>query len=234
MFISEKDKIEIQNQLGNLQNDVELILFSQKIGCQYCQETEQLLKELIEIVPRLKLTIYNPVLDEEYSKKYDIGKDLPVILVKSANNPNSENVKFVGIPVGYEFTWLLSYISAVANNKYHFDSSTIDLIKSVESLLEKNSFTLHMKVLETPNCPYCSIMAINCSAFASLCKNIRLSIIDVAEFPEYAQKYSVIGVPKTVITLIGPNVFSEGYIEGALYEKKLVEKVIDFISRSSK
>lgn len=229
MFLTEEDKIEIKNQLGELKNETELILFSQKIGCQYCTETEGLLKELVETLPNIKLTIYNPVLDEEVSKKYMVSKELPVIIVNSVSNPNSENVKFIGIPAGYEFSWLLSLINMVANERYPLSQISIDNIRKMDDLLSTNSVTLELLVFVTPTCPYCPIMTINSSAIALLSKNVKSILVEVSEFPEYAQKYSIMGVPKTVLRLIkGENVF-ESFIDGALPENKFIEKIYQFV-----
>lgn len=232
MFLTEEDRNEIRNQLGQLKNETELILFSQKIGCEYCTETEQLLKELTETLSNLKLVVYNPVLDETISKKYGVDKELPVIGVKSSTNPNTENVKFLGIPAGYEFTWLLSLINMVANDKYPLQPSTVDEIRKIDSLLGLKGAELELMVFVTPTCPYCPIMTINSTSFALLAKNIKALLVEVSEFPHYAQQYSVMGVPKTVLKLKVGDVIKEAFIEGALPENKFVEKIKEFIEKN--
>lgn len=232
MFLSEEDRIEIKKQLGELKNEMELILFSQKIGCQYCNETEQLLNELSETLDKVKIVVYNPVLDEDISKKYEIGKDLPVIAVRSNSNPNTGNVKFLGIPSGYEFTWLLSLINMVSNDNYPLQKPTLEKIKKIDNLLENKSATLELIVLVTPACPYCPIMTINSSAIALLAKNIKALLIEVAEFPHYAQEYSVMGVPKTVFKLKKNGQTKESFVEGAMPENKFVDKIYEFIEKN--
>lgn len=233
MFLTDEHKTEIRRQLGELKNQSELILFAQKIGCQYCNETEILLKELTETLNNIKLTVYNPVLDEEISRKYGVGKELPVITIKSDANPNSENVKFLGIPAEYEFTWLLSLINMVANDKYPLQPTTVENIRNIDQILEKNSAILELIVLVTPSCPYCPIMTINSTAVSLLAKNVKALLVEVAEFPEYAQRYSVMGVPKTVIKLKKKDGTElEDSVEGALPENKFVERLLSFVKRN--
>ncbi|MFN4220042.1 MAG: thioredoxin family protein [bacterium] len=232
MFLTDEHKTEIKKHLGDLKNETELILFSQNIGCQYCKETEILLKELTETLNNIKLTVYNPVLDEEISKKYGITKETPVIAIKSESNPNSQNVKFFGIPAEYEFTWLLSLINMVSNDIYPLQPSTVENIRKIDQILEKNSAVLELIVLVTPSCPYCPIMTINSTAFSLLAKNIKASLVEVVEFPEYAQEYSVMGVPKTVIKLKkkdGTEISDS--VEGALPENRFVEKLLNLVEK---
>ncbi|MCS7164712.1 MAG: thioredoxin family protein [Candidatus Calescibacterium sp.] len=230
MFLTDEDKAEIKKQLGDLKNEFELILFSQKIGCTYCSQAEQLLKELNEVLPRMKLSIFNPVLDEEVAAKYQVGRDLPVIAINSAYNPRTMNVKFLGIPLAYEFTWLISLINMVGNDIYPLQQSTLKTLAEIDDMLEKNSSFLELLVFVTPTCPYCPVMSIISTAFALLSKNIKTICIEVSEFPEFAQKYSVIGVPKTVIRLVKGDQTVENFIEGATPENKFSERLHKFVS----
>ncbi|MCS6956196.1 MAG: thioredoxin family protein [Candidatus Calescibacterium sp.] len=234
MFLTDEDRTEIKKQLGEMKNEMELLLFSQKIGCEYCSETEQLLKELVDTLPNLKLVIYNPVLDEDISKKYNIGKELPVIGVRSQSNPYTANVRFLGIPAAYEFTWLLSLINMVANDRYPLQESTANSIREMDQMLDNNSAVLELWVFVTPTCPYCPIMTINSTAVALLSKNVRAVLVEVSEFPEFAQRYSIMGVPKTVFKLIKQDKVFEASVEGALPENKFVDKLVGFVQQNLK
>lgn len=230
MFLTDEDKVEIKKQLGDLKNEFELILFSQKIGCPYCPQAEQLLKELSEVLPKMKLSIYNPILDEELAMKYNVGRELPVIAVNSEYNPYTMNVKFVGVPLLYEFTWLIALINMVANDRYPIQQTTLQVLAKIDEILEKNSSVLELLVFVTPTCPYCPIMTITSTAFALLSKNIKAICMEVSEFPEFAQRYAVMGVPKTVLRLIKGDQVIESFIEGATTENKFSEKLLNFVN----
>ncbi len=49
---------------------------------------------------------------------------------------------------------------------------------------------------------------------------ISADVIEVSEFPDIAQKYRVLGVPKTVLN-------EKTFLEGALPEEQLLSKVLE-------
>ena len=232
MFITEKDREEIKKQVGDLFKPTEVLLFSQKIGCEYCSETEQLLKELTETLNNLKLTVYNPLIDTEVANKYGISKEVPTILIKTDRD---YNFKFLGIPAGYEFTWLLNSILMVSNDRLPLSSNTIDLLKKIDNVLKDKKAVLELWVFVTPTCPYCPIMTITSTAFSIVCDNIKTVNVEVSEFQDYAVKYNIVGVPKTVLKLITfDNQVFETAIEGALSEAKFVEFIKNFVNQQLK
>ncbi len=227
MFINEQDKQEIKKQVGNLLKPTELVLFSQKIGCEYCTDTEQLLKELTETLDNLKLVIYNPLIDVDLANKYGVNKELPAITLRTDKD---YNFKFLGIPAGYEFTWLLNSILMVSNNQLPISQKTVDTLKEVDNMLKNNQAVLELWVFVTPTCPYCPIMTINSTAFSIVSDNIKVVNVEVSEFQDYAIKYNIMGVPKTILKLVTKDnkVFEED-IEGALPENKFVEVIKHFV-----
>ncbi|MGB9637761.1 MAG: protein disulfide oxidoreductase [bacterium] len=227
MFISKQDRQEIKKQVGNLNKPTEVLLFSQKISCEYCPDTEQLLKELTETLDNLKLVVYNPLVDVDLANKYGINKELPAILLRTEKD---YNFKFLGIPAGYEFTWLLNSILMVSNNQLPISDRTVASIKEVDNMLKNNQAILELWVFVTPTCPYCPIMTISSTAFSVVSENIKAINVEVSEFQDYAVKYNIMGVPKTVLKLITKDqkVFEDS-IEGALPENKFVEFIKHFV-----
>ncbi len=55
---------------------------------------------------------------------------------------------------------------------------------------------------------------------------ITADAVEVSEFPHLAQKYKVMGVPKTVIN-------EDQFIEGAGPESMLLNKILEAIKRST-
>ncbi len=227
MFISDQDKQEIKKQVGELSKLTELVLFSQKIGCEYCTDTEQLLKELSETLDNLKLVVYNPLIDVDLANKYGVNKELPAITLRTDKD---YNFKFLGIPAGYEFTWLLNSILMVSNNQLPINQKTINTLKEVDNILKNNQAILELWVFVTPTCPYCPIMTINSTAFSIVTDNIKAINVEVSEFQDYAIKYNVMGVPKTILKLVTKdNKVFEDDIEGALPENKFAEVIKHFV-----
>jgi thiol-disulfide isomerase/thioredoxin len=78
-------------------------------------------------------------------------------------------------------------------------SKNSGLSETTKALLKTLDKPVHIQVLVTLTCPYCSIIAGMAHKFAMENDLITADVIDVNEFLQIGIKYSVMGVPKTVI-----------------------------------
>jgi glutaredoxin-like protein len=206
MFLNEKDRnFLIQRFRNELMEPVKIILFTQNINCEYCPETEQLLRELAETSEKIQLEVKNFVVDKLEVQKYKIDK-VPAILV------GNERIRYFGIPAGYEFAALIEDIVEVSRKSSFLSTSSQEKIRSLK-------VPINIKVFVTPTCPYCPRMVKYAHSAALLNENIYAEMIEATEFPELASQYSVYGVPKTIIN-------EKIEIEGAVPEDFFVSELI--------
>jgi glutaredoxin-like protein len=206
MFLNEKDRNFLIQRFGNeLVEPVKIILFTQNINCEYCPETEQLLRELAETSEKIQLEVKNFAVDKLEVQKYKIDK-VPAILV------GNERIRYFGIPAGYEFAALIEDIVEVSRKSSFLSTSSQEKIRSLE-------VPINIKVFVTPTCPYCPRMVKYAHSAALLNENIYAEMIEATEFPELASQYSVYGVPKTIIN-------EKIEIEGAVPEDFFVSELI--------
>jgi glutaredoxin-like protein len=206
MFLNEKDRnFLIQRFRNELVEPVKIILFTQNINCEYCPETEQLLRELAETSEKIQLEVKNFVIDKLEVQKYKIDK-VPAILV------GNERIRYFGIPAGYEFAALIEDIVEVSRKSSFLSTSSQEKIRSLK-------VPINIKVFVTPTCPYCPRMVKYAHSAALLNENIYAEMIEATEFPELASRYSVYGVPKTIIN-------EKIEIEGAVPEDFFVSELI--------
>jgi glutaredoxin-like protein len=206
MFLNEKDRnFLIQRFRNELVEPVKIILFTQNINCEYCPETEQLLRELAETSEKIQLEVKNFAIDKLEVQKYKIDK-VPAILV------GNERIRYFGIPAGYEFAALIEDIVEVSRNSSFLSTSSQEKIRSLK-------VPINIKVFVTPTCPYCPRMVKYAHSAALLNENIYAEMIEATEFPELASQYSVYGVPKTIIN-------EKIEIEGAVPEDFFVSELI--------
>ncbi len=66
---------------------------------------------------------------------------------------------------------------------------------------------MHIQVFVTPTCPYCPRAVRLTHQFAMKSDLIRADMIESTEFPQLANRYEVMAVPKVVIN---DTIFSEG------------------------
>lgn len=205
MFLSEKDRAYLKDRFSKeMINDVKITVYTKAIDCEYCHETEQLMKELAQTSDKIKLEILNVITD-----KSKIGEDIertPMIII------GDKRIKFSGIPAGYEFAVLVEDIIEVSRAEPLLSPASVEKIKKIDKPVD-------IKVFVTPTCPYCPRMVKYAHSAALINPNIKSEMIEATEFPELSNAYSVYGVPKTIIN-------DTIEIEGAVPEEHFVEELL--------
>ena len=204
-----EDKVikEVKSQLANMTGAVTLKLFTQPMECQYCKETHQLLEELTQANPLLKLEVVQYEPESAESKEFEI-EQIPAIAVIGEKD---YGIRFYGIPAGYEFSSLLNAILMVS-------TGITKLLPETKVYLDGLKKDIHFKVLVTPTCPYCPPAVMLAQRMALYSPRVKADMIEISEFPHLAQKYAVQGVPRTVIN-------EEHFLEGAAPEKMMLQKL---------
>ena len=160
--------LEVRAQLKDifskeLVHPVNLKLFSQAIGCESCQITEELLKELAEVEPeKIKLNIYSPLVDKEISQAYQIER-VPTIVIEGDKD---YGIRYIGLPAGLEFTTLVQGIVQVSKREPKLSERTVELLKDI-------SLPMEIMVFVTTSCGYCPSAAITAMNFALANDNIK-------------------------------------------------------------
>ncbi len=209
MFIDDKLKSDLQRYFAALTKKVKLVLFTQDFECQYCRETRELLTELSAVSDKVELEIKSFDKDKDSAEKFGVDKIPATILLDE--NGSDYGIKYYGIPSGYEFSSLLEDIIMFGTGQTQLSESLIEKIKSIK-------YPVHFQVFVTPTCPYCPRAVLAAHKFAYLNKNIKADMVEATEFPHLSNKYSVMGVPRTVIN-------ENDFIEGAAPEEMVLEKI---------
>jgi glutaredoxin-like protein len=151
---------------------------------------QDLLAEFVTTSPKLKLEVLD-VNNGGAEEAQRLGVDhLPTIFFGS---DTGARVKFTGAPVGNEFGTVIEAVEALSNNEPHIAPDIIEAAKA------NISEPVSLKVFVTPTCPHCPRMARAAHAFAMAHGQITAEVVEVEEFPDIAQHYGVMGVPKIVI-----------------------------------
>jgi len=188
-LIPDEHKEHLKEELNEkLENPVKIVMFTQAVECQFCLQTRQLINEVAALNDKIKVEIYDFVADAEKAKQYGIDK-VPALIVMGEKD---YGIRFYGLPFGYELQTLLEAIITVSRRK-------TDLSEETKNKLREIKTSVHIQVFVTLTCPYCPIVASIAHKFAIENDLIRADVIDSGEFPHLAQKYAVMGVPKTVI-----------------------------------
>src|SRR5208337_307423 len=192
-IIPESHKSKLKIDLAKmLVNPVTLTMFTQEIECDYCKETRELVEELGSLSDKIKTQVLDLVKDKEKASQYQVDK-VPAVVIEGLKKAN---VKFYGVPAGYEFNTLIKDIVLTSRGETELSAETKKRLSEIKK-------PVHLKVFVTPTCPYCPGMVSLAHQCAMENENITADMIEVSEFPQLGVKYNVSGVPKTVINESG-------------------------------
>ena len=214
MSLLPDDKKEVlRNELKEKMVDpVSIIMFTQEIECRFCSDTRQLVQEFQTLSEKIKVEVYDFMADGDKAKQYGIEK-IPALAIVGKKD---YGVRIYGIPYGYE---LQTLVEAIVN----VSKGTTDLSEKTKSILADVKAPVHIQVFVTLTCPHCPTAAAVAHKLAIESDFVRADVIDSSEFPQLAQKYSVMGVPKIVINekvefvgAFSEDLFAEHVLLGAI------------------
>jgi glutaredoxin-like protein len=187
-LIDDKIQSQVKEAFQLLDKPVKLLMFTQEIECEFCAMARQLLGEITALSEKVTLEVKDFVKDDEEVKRYGIDK-IPAIVVMGEKD---YGIRFYGLPAGYEFTTLIEDILVVSREDH-------DLPPEVVAELAKIDEPVHLQVMISPSCPYCSQAVAAVHRFAMASDFIRADMVETSEFPHLAVKYNVQGVPLTIV-----------------------------------
>lgn len=209
-ILTERDKRAVSSRLrDNLENIVTLRVFTQEFECQYCADLRVLAEELSELGNgKIKLEVFDFEGDRDKADSWRVDK-IPALLLHGARE---YNVRYFGLPAGYEFAALLEDIIDVSRGYSRFSASVREKVRQIDK-------PAHIQVFVTPTCPYCPRAVRTAHQMAIENQLITADMIEVIEFPHLANKYDVMAVPKVVIN-------DKISFEGALPDSHFLEHVL--------
>jgi glutaredoxin-like protein len=189
MLIPAKEQQHLRDIFASkLKHDVRVVVFTQSFECSYCKESRELVEELAMLTDKIKVEVYDFVNDADKARELSIDK-IPAIALLGEKD---YGIRFFGIPAGYEFGAFVDDIIDVSNRRSRLANTTKEALKRIN----KN---INIKVFVTPTCPYCPKMVRLAHQSAIESDYITAHMIDSIEFPQLANRYNVMAVPKTII-----------------------------------
>ena len=207
-LIKEEQEEQLREKFKKLGEDVKLIVFTQEMECQFCEQTRELMEDIAALSDKINLEVYDFVADKDEVEKYKIDK-IPATVIEGEKD---YGIRFYGIPAGYEFVSLVDAIEVVSTG----DTGLSDETRAALSQLKDD---VHIQVFITLTCPYCPQAVEMAHKLAIESDLVTADMVESAEFPHLTQKYGVMAVPKTIVN-------EDIQFEGALPEKEFVENVL--------
>ena|SRR5436190_14272658 len=193
-LISASDQQRLRETFADMARPVRLVFFTQTLGCETCLQTKQILDELPPLSEKISIDEVNFILEPDRARQYGIDR-VPAVAIVGQTESGEErdsNIRFLGAPAGYEFMSLIQAVLLVGGRPSVLSEESLKRVAAVSSPTTMHVFT-------TPTCPHCprAVALAHEMAFAN--PNITAFAVEATEFPDLARKYSVTGVPKTVV-----------------------------------
>lgn len=115
-LLSEDIVQQLKDVFKQLQNPVEVLFFGSKNDCEYCDDTRQLVEELVAVSDKLHLQAHDMNEQAELARQYNVDRAPSLVLAaKDGDRLIDYGVRFAGIPSGHEFSSLVHDLVLVSS-----------------------------------------------------------------------------------------------------------------------
>lgn len=137
-------KSQVREVFGQLKEPVEVLFFGRKTECEYCEDTRQLVQEVVALSDKLDLSVYDIEDEAELASRFKVDK-VPglVIAGKDGEQVQDYGIRYAGIPSGHEFTSLIHDLILVSGRDSGLNQQTRDFLAGLKQ-------PLHLQVFVTP------------------------------------------------------------------------------------
>ena len=180
----------------HLKGDVGLRVYTQRPSpiaipgrdCRYCPQVVQLLEELADLSPKLRLDTVDYHAEPDAAREAGVTRIPAVVFSSNA----SGTARFYGLPMGYLLPVLIDSIKSVSRGATRLSVNT-------RKQLRRLNRPVHIQVFATPGSETSAGMALLAQAMAVENAHVTADVIEAEEFPDLARRYGVRQVPLTVV-----------------------------------
>ncbi len=131
-LLSPEVTAQVQEVFVQLTEPVAVLFFGQKNDCEYCEDTLQLVQEVVELSDKLSLITYDLDEDKEVAEQYHVDKAPGLVMVAQDGDQFVDyGVRFAGIPSGHEFSSLIHDLILVSGRDSGLDEKTRAFLSSL-------------------------------------------------------------------------------------------------------
>jgi glutaredoxin-like protein len=135
---------QVKDVFQQLKEPVQLLFFEQEAGCDYCEDTRQLIEEIAELSDKLDLEVYDLDRDAEVAKQYKVDKTPGLVIAgRDGDQILDYGVRYAGIPSGHEFSSLVHDLILVSGRESGLEEGTRKALKDLQK-------PVHLMVFVTP------------------------------------------------------------------------------------
>ena len=210
---------QVQEVFDGLSEPVQVLFFGKGFDCDYCEDTLQLIREVVDISDKLELTEYDIDEDAAIAGQYNMDK-APGLVIAGLDGEQilDYGIRLAGIPSGHEFSSLINTMLMVSARDSGLNQETREFLQELNQPVQ-------MLVFVTPSCPYCPRSVILAHQMALESPMVEAEMIEATEFPELSTRFGVSGVPQTTINA------GAGMVVGAVPEGQLIAEINNALNK---
>jgi alkyl hydroperoxide reductase subunit AhpF len=141
-LLNEQIQQQVRSVFNDLSDPVQVLFFGRKADCEYCEDTQSLLEEVVALSDRLSLSVYDLDEDAVLAAQYRIDKAPGfTILAREGEALTDYGVRFYGIPSGHEFTTLINDLVMVSARNSGLSKETAEYLRGIKTPLNLQVFT---------------------------------------------------------------------------------------------
>ena len=178
-MLTDSVKTQLKKEFGSMKNPV--ILSFRKDNSKLSEKIAKFLSELSKLS--------NKILINNDELNLSCHGDPCIVITKKNSKPR---IRFMAVPEEGVFKAFIKTITMISNDKHDLSKRTIGFLNDLNQKIE-------IKVFITKNCGWCPPTMLKMFSFSVYSQYIETTAIDCYTFPEIAQKYNVVGVPKVII-----------------------------------
>jgi glutaredoxin-like protein len=135
---------QVRSAFQQLQGPVGVLFFGKENECEYCDDTRQLLEEVVALSDKLSLSIYDLEQDAELARRYRVDK-APAVVITGWDGEQMVDygIRFYGIPAGHEFSALVQALMLVSEGDSGLQPETRQFLRELNQ-------PVHLQVFSTP------------------------------------------------------------------------------------
>ena len=213
ILLNEEVTVQVQEVFAGLDEPVQVLYFGKESDCDYCEDTLQLIQEVVGLSDKLNLEMYDMEEDANVAREYKVDKAPGLVIAgRDGDQILDYGIRFAGIPSGHEFSSLINTLLLVSAR----DSG---LSQDTRQALNELSQPVNMMVFVTPTCPYCPRAVVLAHQMAMESPMVEAEMVEATEFSELSLRFGVSGVPQTTINE------GAGMMVGAVPEDQLLNEI---------
>jgi alkyl hydroperoxide reductase subunit AhpF len=127
-----------------IKQPVRMMYFGAELGCDYCEDTLRLSREVCALSDQIHLSVHDLDLDAELASRHGVDKAPTLVIAGQVGEQVIDfGIRFAGIPAGHEF---ISFVQAIVN----VSGRESPLAEETRQFLHELAEPVHLQVFVTP------------------------------------------------------------------------------------